>query len=111
MSKNLDMAELFDLYAPLLTDKQRETLEMYYNSDFSLGEISEETGKTRQAALNCIRNSEAKMLELEEKLGLYKRLGEISADADRLAMLSEKIPDGSVKDEIIAQIAHIKDCV
>jgi len=68
--KNLDVNVLLDIYGALLTERQRETLELYYGEDLSLGEISQETGITRQGVMNCIRKAEKKLFELESKLGL-----------------------------------------
>ena len=63
MAKDLENTILFDVYGSLLTEKQRETLEYYYNDDLSLGEISEETGITRQGVMNCIKTSEARRVK------------------------------------------------
>ena len=41
MAKDLQFTMLLDVYGTLLTEKQRETLDYYYNDDLSLGEISE----------------------------------------------------------------------
>lgn len=84
MAKDLNKAEYFDMYGSLLTDKQREIMEMYYFSDLSLGEISEETGITRQAAFNCIKKSEERLTELEKALGLMKKRGEIKKACNEL---------------------------
>lgn len=84
MSKNLDYAILFDIYAPLLTDKQRETLDLYYNEDLSLGEIAESTGVTRQAVMGCIQKSEQHLDELESKMGLADRNARIMQQLDLL---------------------------
>lgn len=73
MAKDLNKADCYDIYKALLTEKQRETMEMYYFSDLSLGEISEETGITRQAAFNCIKKCEEKLEELEQALGLLDK--------------------------------------
>ena len=77
MAKDLNKADYYDIYKPLLTDKQCGIMEMYYFSDLSLGEISEETGITRQAAFNCIKKSEERLEELEKALGLLKKKEEI----------------------------------
>ena len=69
MAKDLHFTLLLDVYGPLLTEKQRETLDFYYNEDLSLGEISEETGITRQGVMNCIKKCEQRLLELEDALG------------------------------------------
>ncbi len=84
MSKDLGYTILFDIYSPLLTEKQRDTLDMYYNDDLSLGEIAETTGVTRQAVMGCIHSSEQRLDELEEQLGLAGRFRKISGLLDTL---------------------------
>lgn len=73
MAKDLNKADYYDIYKSLLTQKQRDTMEMYYFSDLSLGEISEETGVSRQAAFNCIKKCEERLTELENSLGLMEK--------------------------------------
>ena len=92
MSKNLDYAILFDIYAPLLTDKQRETLDLYYNEDLSLGEIAESTGVTRQAVMGCIHKCEERLDELERDMGLARRFREVSGLLDLLEAQSLNDP-------------------
>lgn len=77
MPKDLRFILLYDIYGSLLTEKQRETLELYYNDDLSLGEISEESGITRQGVMNCVKMSERRLTELEEQLGLAARFSEL----------------------------------
>ena len=84
MAKDLENTILFDVYGSLLTEKQRETLEFYYNDDLSLGEISEETGITRQGVMNCIKTSEARLAELEEQMGLVGKFRALKASVERL---------------------------
>jgi predicted DNA-binding protein YlxM (UPF0122 family) len=84
MAKDLGLTVLLDLYGSLLTDTQRETMEMYLELDYSLGEISEQTGITRQGVLNCIRHCEQKLRDLESKLGLNKRMQELRQDISEL---------------------------
>ena len=98
MSKDLNLAILVDLYRPLLTEKQQETLEMYYDSDLSLGEISEETGITRQGVMNCVKKCEARLMELEEKMGLAKKL-ETSTEKVMEALNSTQFPISLTCDE------------
>lgn len=73
MPKDLKIVEYYDTYGSLLTEKQREAMEMYYFSDLSLTEIAEETGVTRQAAFNTIKNCEARLFELETALKLLEK--------------------------------------
>ena len=66
-------AKLYDLYGGLLTGKQRECLHLHIAEDFSLAEIGEELGITRQAAHDNIRRAERALTEMEETLGLLAR--------------------------------------
>ena len=59
MSKNLAISDLLDLYGPMLTDKQRDVIELYYNQDLSLAEIAEHEQITRQGVRDNIKRGEA----------------------------------------------------
>lgn len=107
MAKDLHFTLLLDVYGPLLTEKQRETLDFYYNEDLSLGEISEETGITRQGVMNCIKKCEQRLLELEDALGLVERFTQLKADTEKLEAVVSEIDDAD-KSQIITIIDDIK---
>ena len=44
MEKNVEVGLLFSFYKNMLTDKQIESIDLYYNEDLSLSEISEHLG-------------------------------------------------------------------
>lgn len=67
------MAMLFDFYGDVLTDRQKEFYDLYYNEDLSLGEIAENYGISRQGVRDVIVRAEASLTELEDKTGLIKR--------------------------------------
>ena len=90
MEKNLNVSILLDFYGAMLTEKQREAVEYYYNDDLSLREISEILGITRQGVHDTIKRSEAFLEELEQSLGLY-------AKWQRLQQQLESI-EGAVKE-------------
>lgn len=74
MSKNtLKMTMLFDFYGELLTEKQREYFDLYYNEDLSLSEIAENDGITRQAVRDILRRGENTLEDTERKTGLVKK--------------------------------------
>ena len=80
MKKNLTNGYLLDFYGILLTDKQREALDMYYNMDYSLAEIAEEFGVTRQCIHRIILQGEKRLLEMENTIGhaaLYRAAEEM----------------------------------
>lgn len=67
---------LLDYYGELLTPRQRECYELYYNDDLSLSEIAEQCGISRQGAWDNIRRAGEALEEMEEKTGLIRRLSE-----------------------------------
>lgn len=73
MEKKVEISILCDLYGKLLTQKQYELLNDYYNNDLSLSEIAENNNITRQAVRDIIKKGEKKLFEYEEKLAFMKR--------------------------------------
>ena len=67
------MALLFDFYGDVLTERQKEFYDLYYNEDLSLSEIAENNGITRQGVRDVIVRAEATMQEVEDKTGIIKR--------------------------------------
>ena len=72
MAKNLEIALLFDFYGDMLTEKQRDVVELYYDNDLSLSEIAENEGITRQGVRDSIKRAEAQLLEMEDRLHLSR---------------------------------------
>ncbi len=67
------MTMLFDFYGELLTERQKEFFDLYYNEDLSLAEIAENAGISRQGVRDVIVRAEAAMQEVEDKTGIIKR--------------------------------------
>ena len=82
--KNLEVAYLLDYYGGMLTKKQREVVDLYYNEDLSLAEISEHAGITRQGVRDSIKRAEHALGEMESKLGLVARYGDTERCAGEL---------------------------
>ena len=80
MSKDLGMSLLLDFYGDVLTEPQREAMDLFYNGDLSLSEIAEDAGITRQGVRDRIVKGEKILTELESKLGLAKRFGSVEKD-------------------------------
>ncbi|MFY9174135.1 MAG: YlxM family DNA-binding protein [Peptococcia bacterium] len=64
---------LFDFYGSLLTPKQKEIYDLYYQQDLSLGEIAEQKNVSRQAIFDLLKRTEDALNLYEEKLGLVAR--------------------------------------
>lgn len=103
MEKNVKVSMLCQFYGKLLTEKQYNFLDDYYNKDFSLSEIAENYGITRQAARDNIVKGENKLFEYEEKLEIMKRT--LNQEKKIVKILSElKKIQTQFSDEKIANI-------
>ena len=98
------MAMLYDFYGDVLTDRQKEFYDLYYNEDLSLGEIAENYGITRQGVRDVIVRAEAVLTELEDKTGLIKRfhtmhgqLEQILQDVQRIRDLAVQLDQGELE--------------
>lgn len=80
MAKNLSVSVLMDYYGGLLTDKQKDAMELYYNQDFSLAEIAENMDISRQGVRDFIKRGEKQLEEFEEELGLLKLFAKINTE-------------------------------
>lgn len=91
--KDMKMSILLDYYGNILTDNQRDVLELYYNEDLSLAEIAEHSNISRQGVRDSIKRGEQFMCELEDKLGLIKRISLLEGTVDRMSALADDIID------------------
>ena len=102
MEKKIEISILLDLYAKLLTKKQYDFLNDYYNNDLSLSEIAENEGITRQAVRDNLKKGEIKLFEYEEKLGLMKKQimqeEQIANILSVISKLTEKSSDKEIAD-------------
>ena len=107
MANRIHVTELFGLYGPMLTEKQYKCLSMYLDEDFSLSEIGEDLGVSRQAVHDLIKRCTKDMEAKEEALHLIERFRKVREDVSRLsAAVSDKLSDSDAKkvDEIISHI-------
>ena len=73
MDKKIEISMLWQIYGALLTEKQKEYIDYYYNEDLSLAEIAQNDGITRQGVRDIIKKGEKKLFEYEEKLLFMKK--------------------------------------
>ena len=87
MSKDLSISVLMDFYGELLTDKQKDTLELYYDRDYSLAEIAQDMDISRQGVRDFIKRGEKQLYEFEEKLEMVKKYNDINTNLLKLEKL------------------------
>ena len=85
------MTMLFDFYGEVLTPRQKEFFDLYYNEDLSLAEIAENYGISRQGVRDVIVRAEAIMTDLEDKTGLMKRFMLMQQQVQAILDAAEKI--------------------
>ncbi|MDR1732857.1 MAG: DNA-binding protein [Synergistaceae bacterium] len=74
LERRLHVNALYDIYGPLLTERQRSVYEMRCFSDLSLAEIAETLGITRQAVHIVVNKTQDRLETLERELGFAARL-------------------------------------
>ncbi|HHY13438.1 MAG TPA: YlxM family DNA-binding protein [Thermoanaerobacterales bacterium] len=102
---------LYDFYGKLLTNRQSEFIELYYNHDLSLGEIAEQYDISRQGVYDTIKRAENSLRKYEDKLKLIKRFevknSKLQQIYDRLTFLEKRIY-GNEDFDLTYEINNIK---
>ena len=116
MAKDLEISFLLDFYGDMLTEKQREVIEFYYNEDLSLSEIADNEGITRQGVRDSIKRAEAQLLEMEDRLHLARRfrdmregIAAIRRAAGEIQELNDRFGYSRDIEEKARQIAALSD--
>ncbi len=103
--KKMELSMLCDIYGSLLSDKQREAVELYCNEDYSLSEIAENTGISRQGVRDQIKHAENQLVTFEESLGLLRKTTKLN---EKLAKLLE-MQEIKTNDKLSGIIGDIQD--
>lgn len=69
-TKDLGLAAYFDAYGSMLTPRQSEVFDLYYNEDLSLSEIAAISNTSRQAVSDTLARARRRLRQLEDGLGL-----------------------------------------
>ena len=113
VEETFELTLLFDYYGDLLTQKQRTCFDLYYNQDFSLAEIAEEEGISRQGVYDALSRGEAILLKFEEKTGFVAKAEERARLAKHLEALAQQVralPGGeSLGEEILTACRNMKE--
>lgn len=91
--KDMKNSLLLDFYGEMLSERRRAIMEMYYYEDFSLSEIADETGISRQGVRDSVKKGEGELAALEEKLGLVRRFDKIREEIESIRTDVIKLSD------------------
>lgn len=102
---------LYDFYAPLLTDKQQSMLTLYYQDNFSLGEIAAEFEVSRQAVYEHLKRAEQSLQDYESKLRLAEQYARRMDLAGQLELMIRGQQTGNKQDmlHVLAKLQMIED--
>jgi uncharacterized protein len=107
MEERIRLSFLMDYYGDLLTEKQKDVMNLYFNDDLSLAEISELTNTSRQAIHDIIRRCQKQLDGYESVLGMMEHSLHVEECKETLIGMLDKLPqeiDNSNTDKFIKDI-------
>jgi len=110
--KMIEISMLYDFYGQLLTAKQQEILKLYHEDNYSLSEIAEEFGISRQGVHDAVKKAEKALHDYESKLGLVSKfiateqaVSAIDTEIDRL------MRENSQNSQLTMRLGQIKTII
>ncbi|MBR5859442.1 MAG: DNA-binding protein [Clostridia bacterium] len=98
------ICRLIDVYGNALSERQRDVVDLYYNEDLSLAEISENSGITRQGVRDAIKHGVESLLALERALEFEKKSASIVNLATRIQQSEDINEAHRLAESIIGEI-------
>ncbi len=95
MLKTVKISMLLEIYGKLLTEKQYDVLDYYYNQNLSLSEIAQDYKISRQGVEDIIKKGESRLFDYEEKLSIMKKTQENEKQIQLILAQLSKIQDNS----------------
>lgn len=104
MIYHFEASVLYDFYNTLLTDKQRDVIDLYYNDDLTMIEIADNLGISKQAVSNLVKSANNNLQKYEQDLHLAEMFYKVQSIKERLRKLAN---DGTLSKETIEEIKSI----
>ena len=108
MEKFVEQTFLFDFYGELLTERQRQVYTSVVFEDYSLSEVAEELGISRQGVHDLVKRCSQTLKGYEEKLHLVEKFVSVREKVKQI----DELLDGYEKEnaeELVADIRKISD--
>lgn len=100
----VELTRLYDVYGPLLSDHKKEIFESYVLDNYSLAEIAEQVGLSRQGVRDIVRRCSKELQEAEEKLGFLKKMDRLS---QRIEEVKIRTKDPEISDMLGTMLSDI----
>lgn len=111
MDKIAEASLLFDFYGQLLTDKQRQVMELYHEENLSLSEIASEFEISRQAVHDTLKKAEQALNDYEEKLGLVEKFVDTEEVVSKIDNEIDEIIGITDDEKVIGRLEKIKKII
>lgn len=104
VNKIIEQGMLYDFYGELLTEHQRKVYEDVVYNNFSLSEIAQEQGISRQGVHDLIKRCDKMLIEYENKLHLIERFSQIREKLTQISDLTDNEDIKKLSQEIIEEL-------
>ena len=109
----VELTRLYDVYGSLLSDHKKEIFESYVLDNYSLGEIADQVGMSRQGVRDIVKRCSKELVEYEEKTGFLKKLDELSELIENaqseIVTVKDTIKDGNRLDTALKLLSAALD--
>ncbi len=102
LEEKLEIDRLYDTYRSLLTEKQVQVLDQHLYLDYSLVEVADNLGISRQAVHDTVKKAVQMMEDIESKIGCMKLAQAHENLLSAVRLYAERIPDCGLM-EIVEQ--------
>ena len=105
MDERYEQAMLYDFYGELLTEHQKEIYELFVLDDYSLGEIAQEKGISRQGVHDLIKRCGHILDDYETKLHLVERFVSLKEKVEAIRMAADDPEEvRKISDELLKEL-------
>lgn len=104
LGKLYELSLLYDFYGELLKEHHRQMFEDYVLNNYSLGEIAQERGISRQGVYDSVKRTSRQLEEYEKKLGLLGKFQKIKKKVKRIQAFAKEQPEGQEIYELSKEI-------
>ena len=112
MERIVEQTLLYDFYGELLTERQQQVYESVVLEDYSLSEVAEDLGISRQGVHDMIKRCNKTLEEYEQKLHLVEKFLSVKEKVSKIDdTLAEWEREKNDPEEMVKRIRKIADAI